>query len=86
VDLERNDLGRICRGGRNHRYETVRNALEVVREVMPDATHIAVHDAKKDNKVVVDGPNDLAINCYACLLNPLNDSHHSCRRLSGICA
>lgn len=34
----------ICRGGKTHRYETVRNALA---EVPDDATHIAVHDAAR---------------------------------------
>lgn len=32
----------ICRGGPEHRYQTVRAALDLVP---PDATHIAVHDA-----------------------------------------
>jgi len=34
----------LCRGGRTHRYETVKAALEHVPE---DATHIAVHDAAR---------------------------------------
>jgi len=35
---------RLCRGGADHRYETVAAALELVEE---DATHIAVHDAAR---------------------------------------
>lgn len=35
---------KICGGGRDHRYETVRNALALVPE---SATHIAVHDAAR---------------------------------------
>ncbi len=38
---------RFCQGGQTHRYETVRNALDVAREHVPDATHIAVHDAAR---------------------------------------
>lgn len=34
----------LCRGGKSHRYETVRAALE---HVPPTATHIAVHDAAR---------------------------------------
>lgn len=34
----------ICRGGKTHRYETVRNALA---EAPDDATHIAVHDGAR---------------------------------------
>lgn len=34
----------LCRGGKTHRYETVRSALEHVPE---NATHIAVHDAAR---------------------------------------
>lgn len=34
----------LCAGGRDHRYETVREAL---RLVPADATHIAVHDAAR---------------------------------------
>lgn len=35
---------RLCVGGRDHRYETVRNALALVPE---KCTHIAVHDAAR---------------------------------------
>ncbi|MBL8763480.1 MAG: 2-C-methyl-D-erythritol 4-phosphate cytidylyltransferase [Phycisphaerae bacterium] len=35
---------RICAGGKDHRYETVRNAL---RQVPDSCTHIAVHDAAR---------------------------------------
>lgn len=35
---------RICRGGKTHRYETVKAALEHVPD---DATHLAVHDAAR---------------------------------------
>ncbi|HBS28071.1 MAG TPA: 2-C-methyl-D-erythritol 4-phosphate cytidylyltransferase [Phycisphaerales bacterium] len=35
---------RVCRGGKSHRYETVKNALALVPE---DCTHIAVHDAAR---------------------------------------
>ncbi len=35
---------KLCRGGRSHRYETVRAALGHVPE---DATHVAVHDAAR---------------------------------------
>lgn len=34
----------LCRGGKTHRYETVKAALAEVRD---DATHIAVHDAAR---------------------------------------
>lgn len=34
----------ICKGGKTHRYETVRNALALVPD---DATHIAVHDGAR---------------------------------------
>lgn len=34
----------LCRGGRTHRYETVREALSLVPH---DATHVAVHDAAR---------------------------------------
>jgi 2-C-methyl-D-erythritol 4-phosphate cytidylyltransferase len=34
----------ICAGGRTHRWETVRNALE---HVPADCTHVAVHDAAR---------------------------------------
>lgn len=35
---------KVCRGGKDHRYETVANALNLV----PDAaTHVAVHDAAR---------------------------------------
>jgi 2-C-methyl-D-erythritol 4-phosphate cytidylyltransferase len=34
----------LCQGGKTHRYETVRNALE---KVPADCTHIAVHDAAR---------------------------------------
>jgi 2-C-methyl-D-erythritol 4-phosphate cytidylyltransferase len=34
----------LCRGGKTHRYETVKAALELVP---PAATHIAVHDAAR---------------------------------------
>jgi 2-C-methyl-D-erythritol 4-phosphate cytidylyltransferase len=35
---------RLCQGGKDHRYETVANALKKVPE---DATHVAVHDAAR---------------------------------------
>jgi 2-C-methyl-D-erythritol 4-phosphate cytidylyltransferase len=35
---------KICRGGKDHRYESVRNALA---ELPEDCTHIAVHDAAR---------------------------------------
>ncbi len=35
---------RLCRGGKDHRWETVRNALELVPEGF---THVAVHDAAR---------------------------------------
>jgi len=35
---------KICRGGREHRYQTVANALALVPE---SATHVAVHDAAR---------------------------------------
>jgi 2-C-methyl-D-erythritol 4-phosphate cytidylyltransferase len=34
----------VVEGGRNHRWETVRNALQAVPD---DATHVAVHDAAR---------------------------------------
>jgi 2-C-methyl-D-erythritol 4-phosphate cytidylyltransferase len=34
----------LCQGGKDHRWQTVRNALE---KVPADATHIAVHDAAR---------------------------------------
>ena len=34
----------LCRGGKTHRYETVKAALAEVRD---DATHVAVHDAAR---------------------------------------
>jgi 2-C-methyl-D-erythritol 4-phosphate cytidylyltransferase len=36
--------GVLCKGGKNHRYETVRNALEVMGD---EVTHIAVHDGAR---------------------------------------
>lgn len=35
---------RLCQGGREHRYETVANALKLVPEA---CTHVAVHDAAR---------------------------------------
>lgn len=35
---------KVCRGGKTHRWETVRNALALVP---PECTHIAVHDAAR---------------------------------------
>lgn len=35
---------RLCRGGKSHRYETVKAALA---EIPDDATHVAVHDAAR---------------------------------------
>lgn len=35
---------KLCKGGKNHRYETVRNALALVPS---EATHVAVHDAAR---------------------------------------
>lgn len=35
---------KLCAGGKTHRYETVKAALE---QVPPDCTHIAVHDAAR---------------------------------------
>jgi 2-C-methyl-D-erythritol 4-phosphate cytidylyltransferase len=35
---------KICRGGRDHRYETVQNALKLVDDA---CTHVAVHDAAR---------------------------------------
>jgi 2-C-methyl-D-erythritol 4-phosphate cytidylyltransferase len=35
---------RLCRGGVDHRYETVANALKLIPE---DCTHVAVHDAAR---------------------------------------
>ncbi len=35
---------KVCKGGQKHRYETVRNALELVPM---DCTHVAVHDAAR---------------------------------------
>jgi len=35
---------KVCKGGINHRWETVQAALELVPE---DATHVAVHDAAR---------------------------------------
>ncbi len=35
---------KVCKGGESHRYETVKNALELVPD---DCTHVAVHDAAR---------------------------------------
>lgn len=35
---------RMCQGGAQHRWETVRNALELVEN---DCTHVAIHDAAR---------------------------------------
>lgn len=35
---------RLCQGGAHHRWETVRNALQLVED---DATHVAIHDAAR---------------------------------------
>lgn len=38
---------KLVKGGRDHRWETVRNALNEPDAVPADATHIAVHDAAR---------------------------------------
>jgi 2-C-methyl-D-erythritol 4-phosphate cytidylyltransferase len=39
---------RLCRGGKDHRYETVANALREIPDGEPDGcTHVAIHDAAR---------------------------------------
>lgn len=35
---------RLCQGGKDHRWQTIKNALEFVED---DATHVAIHDAAR---------------------------------------